>query len=220
MNSAIKYNAILVQTQRIFKKSCILNPAIYQDHKFALNKSIYLINKYLQNNNNKNILAFTSKRNYLLVEKIKEILYVLDKKGVLFLKKINEKFIALHRLFSSIQIVTFDKKAALTVDFWNEYLKNLPDHINIKPKYDHETSHIGQGAPPIETKDEWLLIYHDAGRHEKGLVYHSCTSLPDLNNPAKVIARLPKPLITPAEYCPKKRLRKLYCIFNTNSSFR
>ncbi|MBS7256556.1 glycoside hydrolase family 130 protein [Flavobacterium branchiicola] len=177
-----------------FKKKGIITP------RFMLNEFTNLIRKHLQNSSIAKIIAFNTERNYPLTETIKENLYVWDKNVVLFPKKINGKFIALHRLFPSIQIVSFEKKTELTTDFWKEYLKNLPDHIIIEPKYDHETSHIGPGAPPIETKDGWLLIYHAAERREKGLVYHACAALLDLNNPAKVIGRLPKPLITPAEH--------------------
>lgn len=131
---------------------------------------------------------------------MKENLYVWDKNVVLFPKKINGKFVALHRLFPSIQIFSFEKKTDLTVEFWKNYTKNLPDYIVLEPKYDHESSHIGPGAPPIETPDGWLLIYHAAERREKGLVYHACAVLLDLKNPAKVIGRLTKPIITPSEY--------------------
>lgn len=177
-----------------FKKKGIITP------KFILNEFTNLIRKHLQNPSIASILAFNTARNYPLSETIKENLLVWDKNVVLFPKKINGKFVALHRLFPSIQIVSFEKKKDLTVDFWKDYLKNLPDYIVMEPKFDHETSHIGPGAPPIENKDGWLLIYHAAERREKGLVYHACAALLDLNDPSKVIARLTKPLITPSEH--------------------
>jgi predicted GH43/DUF377 family glycosyl hydrolase len=177
-----------------FKKKGIITP------KFILNEFTNLIRKHLQNPSIARILAFNTERNYPLSETIKDNLFVWDKNVVLFPKKINGKFVALHRLFPSIQIVSFDKKKDLTADFWKDYLKNLPDHIIMEPKYDHETSHIGPGAPPIETKDGWLLIYHAAEKREKGLVYHACAALLDLNDPGKLIGRLTKPIITPSEY--------------------
>ena len=177
-----------------FKKKGIITP------KFILHDFTNLIRNHLQNPRIARILAFNTARNYPLTETMKEHLFVWDKNVVLFPKKINGKFMALHRLFPSIQIYSFEKKRDLTADFWKDYLKNLPDHIVMEPKYDHETSHIGPGAPPIETPDGWLLIYHAAERREKGLVYHACAALLDLNDPSKVIARLKKPLITPSEH--------------------
>lgn len=179
---------------KVFKKKGIITP------KFILHDFTNLIRKHLQNPKIAKILAFNVERNYPLTETMKEHLFVWDKNVVLFPKKINGKFVALHRLFPSIQIVTFDKKSDLTVDFWKEYLKNLPDYIVMEPKFEHETSHIGPGAPPIETPDGWLLIYHSAEKREKGLVYHASAVLLDLENPQKVLARLPKPIITPSEY--------------------
>lgn len=177
-----------------FKKKGIITP------KFILHDFTNLIRNHLLNPSIAKILAFNTARNYPLTETMKEHLFVWDKNVVLFPKKINGKFVALHRLFPSIQIVTFEKKKDLTVDFWKDYIKNLPDHIVMEPKYDHETSHIAPGAPPIETEDGWLLVYHSAEKREKGLVYHASVALLDLENPQKVLARLPKPIITPTEY--------------------
>ncbi|MDR7212356.1 pesticidal protein Cry7Aa [Flavobacterium piscis] len=177
-----------------FKKKGIITP------KFILNDFTNLIRKHLQNPSIAKILAFNVERNYPLSEIVQEKLFVWDKNVVLFPKKINGKFVGLHRLFPSIQIFSFEKKKDLTEDFWKDNLKNLPDYLVMEPKFDHETSHIGPGAPPVETPDGWLLIYHAAEKREKGLVYHACAALLDIDDPSKVLARLKKPLITPSEY--------------------
>jgi len=177
-----------------FKKKGIITP------KFILHDFSNLIKNHLQNPGVAKILAVNTARNYPLTVTMKEHLLVWDKNVVLFPKKIDGKFVGLHRLFPSIQIFTFEKKKDLTPEYWKEYLKNLPEHIVLEPEYDHETSHIGPGAPPIETADGWLLIYHSAEKREKGLVYHASAALLDLENPQKVLARLPKPIITPAEH--------------------
>ncbi len=177
-----------------FKKKGIITP------RFILHEFTNLIRKHLQNPSIAKILAFNVARNYPLTETIKDNLYVWDKNVVLFPKKINGKFVGLHRLFPSIQIFSFEKKKDLTEDYWKDYLKNLPDYLVMEPKFEHETSHIGPGAPPIETEDGWLLIYHAAEKREKGLVYHACAAMLDLNDPQKVLSRLKIPLITPSEY--------------------
>jgi predicted GH43/DUF377 family glycosyl hydrolase len=177
-----------------FKKKGIITP------RFMLHEFTSYIRNHLMNPCVAKILAFNTARNYPLTETMKEHLLVWDKNVVLFPKKINGKFVGLHRLFPSIQIFSYEKKSELTPEYWKAYLKNLPDHIVMEPKYDHETSHIGPGAPPVETPDGWLLIYHSAEKREKGLVYHASAVLLDLENPQKIIGRLPKPIITPAEY--------------------
>lgn len=122
MEAALRHGAILEKTERNFEELAVVNTDIFQDGNIV--PISYCVSK---------------RRNSLLTEKIKEILYVWDKNVTFFPKKINGNLIALHRLFSPIQIVSFEKKAELTKAFWKAYLKNLPDHIINEPKYDHKT---------------------------------------------------------------------------------
>ncbi|MDF1517767.1 MAG: pesticidal protein Cry7Aa, partial [Lutibacter sp.] len=114
-------------------------------------------------------------------------------------KKINGKFAVLHRLYPSVQLLYFDDPAELTIEFWKDYVSNLHKHVVLLPKGTHESSHIGAGAPPIETEFGWLLIYHSAQHTAKGLIYYACAALLDLENPKKVIGRLKEPLFSPTE---------------------
>ena len=189
MESAVKHGAILEKTQNSFEELAVLNPAVYQDEN-----SVHTFYRAAK------ILSFNVKKNYPLSEIMKENLLIWNKNVVIFPKKIEEKFVALHRLFTSTQIVYFEKKTDLITNFWKDYMKNLPDYIIMEPKYDHETSHIGPDAPPIETPHGWLFIYHASERREKGLVYYDCAALLDIKNPSKVISRLKKPLISLSEY--------------------
>jgi len=104
----------------------------------------------------------------------------------------------LHRIKPDIQIVVaVEKLEDLTIDFWQKYFSNFDEYIVLSPKYDHEVSYIGNGCPPIETAEGWLLIYHGVHDTVKGYVYSACAALLDLNNPEKEIARLPYPLFYP-----------------------
>jgi predicted GH43/DUF377 family glycosyl hydrolase len=70
----------------------------------------------------------------------------------------------------------------------------------LDPVYEHESGYVGSGCPPIETEHGWLLIYHGAEETDKGLVYSACAAaLLDLNDPGKVIARLPYALFSPEQ---------------------
>lgn len=73
----------------------------------------------------------------------------------------------------------------------------LKSHIVMDPRFKHESSYIGGGCPPIETEHGWVLIYHGVEKTGKGKVYSACAALLDLENPSKVLARLPYPLFTP-----------------------
>jgi len=120
-----------------------------------------------------------------------------DKDVVLFPKKINGKFVMLHRLWPGIQIVYFNDWGELTDSFWETYLKNLPDHIVLDPKDLFEVNYIGAGGAPIETDDGWLLIYHGVQESPRGRIYHVKVALLQIDKPEIEIARLPYPLFSP-----------------------
>jgi predicted GH43/DUF377 family glycosyl hydrolase len=122
-----------------------------------------------------------------------------DKDVVLFPRKINGKFVLLHRIWPGIQIVQFEKWKDLTEDFWEDYLKNLTNHIIMDPKDLFEVNYIGAGGPPIETEAGWLLIYHGVQETTTGKVYHAKVALFQLDKPQIELARLPYPLFSPTK---------------------
>ena len=81
--------------------------------------------------------------------------------------------------------------------FWDNYFLNLADHVLLTPRFKHEVSYIGGGAPPIETKEGWIMIYHGVHDTTKGYVYSVCAALLDLDNPFLEVSRLPYPLFRP-----------------------
>ena len=121
-----------------------------------------------------------------------------DKNVVLFPRRIKGQLVFLHRIRPGIQIVYVNKPEDLDKDFWYKYFLDFQDHIILDPVYQHESSYIGSGCPPIETKYGWLLIYHGAEETDHGLVYSACAAaLLDIDDPGKVIARLPYALFAP-----------------------
>jgi len=122
-----------------------------------------------------------------------------DKDVVLFPRKINGKFVFLHRLWPGIQIVRIDDWSELTKSFWEEYIKKLTDYIILDPRDLFEVKYIGAGGPPIETEFGWLLIYHGVQETVTGKVYHAKAALLQLDNPENEISRLPYPLFSPTK---------------------
>lgn len=147
--------------------------------------------------NPKYLFHYNMLKEHGLGEVMADQLLVWDKNLMFFPRKFNGKFALLHRLHPGIQLVYFNDPAELTASFWVEYIMDLKRHIVMDPKLPHESSHIGGGAPPIETEDGWLFIYHAAQETPRGFVYHACAALLDLDNPGRVLARLDKPLISP-----------------------
>jgi predicted GH43/DUF377 family glycosyl hydrolase len=123
---------------------------------------------------------------------------VWDKNVIFFPRRIDGKLCFFHRIKPDIQIVVrVGALEELTVQFWHDYFFNFKESIVLAPKYEHESSYVGGGCPPIETKDGWLIIYHGVCDTIKGYVYSACVALLDLENPQREIVRLPYPLFKP-----------------------
>lgn len=125
-------------------------------------------------------------------------IYIWDKDVVYFPRKIHGKFAFLHRIKPGIQVAMYDKIEDLNKEYWSDYFLHFTDNIILDPiEAKHESSYIGGGCPPIETKDGWLMIYHGVYDTQNGYVYTAAVALLDLDNPTKVISRLPYPLFEP-----------------------
>ena len=136
--------------------------------------------------------------NFYKLQENPEKILLWDKNVVFFPRRINGKLMFLHRIRPGIQVVSVNNLKELTKEFWENYIINLQDHIVLEPVYAHESEYVGAGCPPIETEYGWLLIYHGAEETDKGIVYSACAAaLMDINNPTKVIARLPISLFSP-----------------------
>jgi predicted GH43/DUF377 family glycosyl hydrolase len=122
---------------------------------------------------------------------------VRDKDAVIFPRRINGKIVMLHRIVPDIQMVSFDDLDTLydpPAELWEDHLKNLEEHVVMRPEFDWEIKKIGAGPTPIETPEGWLFIYHGVDDNH---VYRMGAALLDLNDPSKIIAKSPTPLLEP-----------------------
>lgn len=127
---------------------------------------------------------------------------VKDKDAVIFPKRIERQIIMLHRIEPNIQIVRFDSLEQLTTpneSFWSAHMASLDKFTLMKPLYEWESEKIGAGPPPLQTSEGWLLIYHGVGKSSHGLVYRAGIALLDLEDPGRVIARSPQPILVPEQ---------------------
>lgn len=62
-----------------------------------------------------------------------------------------------------------------------------------------DSNKMGAGAPPVETSEGWLLIYHGTHRHMNGWNYTAGAALADLDDPTRIIARGRQCLLAPQE---------------------
>lgn len=121
-----------------------------------------------------------------------------DKDCALFPERIDGKIVILHRIEPNVQIAYFDDLETLKRpgQYWTEYMKDLDRHVVMYREFPWESKKIGIGAPPIKTKEGWLVLYHGVdGNH----VYRAGVALLDLEDPTRVIGRTRDPILEPQE---------------------
>ncbi|MCG5052522.1 MAG: hypothetical protein KA712_06150 [Myxococcales bacterium] len=81
-----------------------------------------------------------------------------------------------------------------------------PPEIIVEPEFDWENNRIGGSTPPLKTDEGWLILYHGVETRDptrKTVVYRLGALMLDLENPRKVIARYPFPVMEPEAYYEK-----------------
>lgn len=120
-----------------------------------------------------------------------------DKDAFIFPERINGKIAYLHRVEPSIQLDYFESfDELLSINSWENYKDRVDTSTIMKCEYFWEDQKIGGSVPPIKTEKGWLLLYHAV---DDKFVYRGSVALLDLENPSKVIARIPYPLLEPEE---------------------
>ncbi len=119
---------------------------------------------------------------------------VVTKSACILPEKINGKYVVFHRVFPDILIDFVDD-----LDFSDgQYLQG---EYKISPRSPlwWDSRKIGAGAPPLKTKDGWLLIYQ-AVDDKEGHPYKAGAMLLDLDDPTHVLHRSRRPILEPEEW--------------------
>lgn len=106
-----------------------------------------------------------------------------DKNACLLSKKIKEKYVIFHRQNNNIYIDFLDDLLFGT-DHW---LNNETPLIEVEHHENPNILKVGMSAPPIETDDGWLLLYHWVVADRGVSKYKVGVALLELENPAHVI---------------------------------
>jgi len=109
---------------------------------------------------------------------------VQNKGMALFPRKIGGLYAMLSRQDGENNHIMFSDN----IHFWQK------SQIIQKPKFPWEFIQIGNCGSPLETNEGWIMLTHGVGPMRQ---YCISAILLDLENPAKVIARLDEPLLTP-----------------------
>lgn len=119
-----------------------------------------------------------------------------DKDCALFPQAIDGEVVVVHRVAPNIQLDFFHniEQVRTSNPYWKDYQKRVEANTIMKPLYKWEEKKIGIGPPPIPTENGWLVIYHGVDSHS---IYRAGAALLDLENPRRVIARIPEPILEP-----------------------
>ena len=111
---------------------------------------------------------------------------VKNKGMALFPRKIDGSYVMLSRQDGENNHIMFSDN----IHFWQE------SQIIQEPEYPWEFIQIGNCGSPLETDKGWIVLTHGVGPMRQ---YCIGAMLLDLENPARVIARLKEPLLVPRE---------------------
>lgn len=123
-----------------------------------------------------------------------------QKNWVLFPEKINGKFALFHNLdkgdSSRVHIAYLDELDARKAPTQTEApdVHTLPDHL---VAWHNRTR--SAAAPPLKTKDGWLLFYHAMDKNDPNR-YKVGALLLDLKDPTKILYRANRPILEPDEW--------------------
>jgi len=121
---------------------------------------------------------------------------IVNKNACILPEKIQGKYVIFHRVFPNILIDFVDD-----LDFdgrtrWLEGQYTIPVRAS---NSDWDSLKVGCGAPPLKTKEGWLLIYQAVGCSDKSR-YKVGAMLFDLKDPTKILARTRSPILEPAAW--------------------
>ena len=123
----------------------------------------------------------------------------------LFPEKINKKMWAILTVNtdkppSKICLASFNKEEELWSEKnWQKWYQNFEEYV--LPLQRRPEDHIEVGAPPIKTKNGWLLFYsYIRDYFSPKRVFSIEAVLLDLKNPLKVMVRTKYPILVPEDY--------------------
>lgn len=123
-----------------------------------------------------------------------------DKDAFILPERVNGKVVYIHRIEPDIEMDFFDSiEDMFDEEYWKHYGDIAHEKVVLTGVEPWEAAKVGGSVPPILTDEGWLLIYHGVGHDRQPFCYRAGAALLDKNDPSKILARLPFPLLEPEE---------------------
>jgi predicted GH43/DUF377 family glycosyl hydrolase len=117
-----------------------------------------------------------------------------DRDAMIFPGKVGGRFALLHRPVSWIGPAYGCAKPSIWLSLSDDLLVWKDDHLLAQPYFAWESAKVGGGAPPLRTDRGWLVLYHGVDGRQ---VYRVGAMMLDLDDPRRVLARTPEPILEP-----------------------
>jgi beta-1,4-mannooligosaccharide/beta-1,4-mannosyl-N-acetylglucosamine phosphorylase len=133
------------------------------------------------------LVALATTEDFRVFERHGAIMSPEDKDAAFFPRRFNGRWALIHRPVPNIG----GAKANMWLSFSPD-LRHWGDHSVLLEARDGawwDAGKIGLSAPPIETVDGWLVIYHGVRNTPAGVLYRVGLALLDLEDPRRVLRR-------------------------------
>ncbi|MCP4374702.1 MAG: glycosidase [bacterium] len=136
-------------------------------------------------------VALARTRDFNSVERLGYLTQVDVKNGVMFPRKINDKYVLLKRPDAGASIwLSYSED----LEFWGECRAIMTPRGGF-----WDSTRIGASAPPIEIPEGWLLIYYGEKGTSAGPLVRLGAVVLDRDDPSRVLARSNVPILAPRE---------------------
>ena len=144
------------------------------------------------------LVAMAQTSDFVNFERFGPLMPPEDKDAALFPRKINGKWALIHRPITANYVPGAHIWLSTSDDFTHWGDRQVLMHARRGGWWDG--GKIGLAAPPIETSEGWILLYHGVRQTASGSIYRLGMALLDLENPIKVLHRSDEWVFGPVEW--------------------
>jgi predicted GH43/DUF377 family glycosyl hydrolase len=143
------------------------------------------------------LVAMALTNDFIHFERFGPLMPPEDKDAALFPRRINGKWALIHRPITANYVPGAHIWLSTSDDFTHWGDRQVLMHARRGGWWDG--GKIGLAAPPIETAEGWILLYHGVRQTASGSIYRLGLALLDLDNPIKVLHRSDEWVFGPTE---------------------
>ncbi|MBI5831266.1 MAG: glycosidase [Armatimonadetes bacterium] len=146
-----------------------------------------------------------------------------DRDVILFPERIDGRYWLLRRPQQMLGVSWRTQQPSMWLASSADLAEWTEPELLAEPKYAWEGGKIGGATPPILTEAGWLVLYHGVEETDpllRTVIYRAGAMLLDRNDPRRILARTPEPLLEPEAYYERTGLYIPNVVFPTGAVVR